>query len=109
MKKYLYDYIKNIDEIISSNNVTQDIIDEHLIKISFFQHERIIHLWVTITYAIIFFLSLICSTHYLIFSFVSVILVCFLIPYIRHYFKLENGVQYLYKQYDMMKLLNKKG
>ena len=34
MKKYLYDYIKNIDEIISSNNVTQDIIDEHLIKTS---------------------------------------------------------------------------
>ena len=54
MKKYLYDYIKEIDEIISSKKVKEDIISNHLVKIQFFQHERLIHLIVTIFYALFF-------------------------------------------------------
>lgn len=50
MKKYLYDYIKEIDEIIENKKINQKIIDEHLTKIQFFQHERLIHLLVTLFY-----------------------------------------------------------
>ena len=103
MKEYLYNYIKETDELLNSNKkINDDIINKHLIKISFFQHERLIHLLVTLFYAFIFivFMSL-GFIHYLFFI-ISVILMVFLLFYIIHYFRLENGVQYLYKQYDKM-------
>lgn len=108
MRKYLYDYIALIDDKIRNHHIDDEVIKEHLIKIQFFQHERLIHLFVTLTYAILLFISLIVSLKVMIFRFISLILMAFLIPYVRHYFKLENGVQYLYKQYDMMRNINEK-
>ena len=103
MKKYLYDYIKEIDNIIDNNEVNKDIIDNHLIKISFFQHERLIHLIVTVFYALLFLIFMALGFIHYIFFFIDAILFVFLLCYIIHYFRLENGVQYLYKQYDEMK------
>ena len=107
MKKYLYDYIKEIDKLLDSNkDIKDDLIKKHLIKINFFQHERLIHLLVTLFYAVIFLIFMgLCYIHYIFFS-VAGILLIFLICYVLHYFHLENGVQYLYKQYD--KMLEKK-
>ena len=53
MKKYIYDYIEKIDKLLEDNpkNI-EKIREEHLIKISFFQHERLIHLLVTLFYCI---------------------------------------------------------
>ena len=103
MKKYLYNYIKEIDKLINSNKkITKDVIDSHLIKISFFQHERLIHLLVTLFYSLIFIVFMgLGFVHYLFFS-IALILIIFVIFYIIHYFHLENGVQYLYKQYEEM-------
>ena len=104
MKKYLYDYILRIDELLNSRNkISKDIIDEHLIKISFFQHERLIHLLVTLFYALIFITFIAFGFIHWIFFISALIVSIFLIFYIIHYFRLENGVQYLYKQYDLMK------
>lgn len=103
MRKYITDYIENIDKIINDKKYNKKIIDEHLIKISFFQHERLIHLLVTLFYALIFILFLALITLTYLFAFIAFILCIFLIFYIRHYFYLENCVQYMYKQYDLMK------
>ena len=104
MKKYLYDYIKEIDLLLESNKKIKDeVIENHLIKISFFQHERLIHLLVTLFYAFIFLIFLGLGIIHFIFYIIALILMIFLICYIIHYFHLENGVQYLYKQYDKMK------
>ena len=103
MKKYLYDYIKEIDELLKSKKkIMEDTIKNHLIKISFFQHERLIHLLVTLFYAILFLVFLALGFIHYIFFIITIILLVFLICYIIHYFHLENGVQYLYKQYDEM-------
>ena len=56
MKQYLYDYIEYIDKIIEEGRVSNQLLNEHLVKINFFQHERIIHLFVTLTYALLFFI-----------------------------------------------------
>ena len=103
MKKYLYNYIKKIDdELDGSKKITDDIVEKHLIKIKFFQHERLIHLLVTLFYAVIFLIFMgLCYIHYIFFP-IAIILLIFLICYVLHYFRLENGVQYLYKQYDKM-------
>lgn len=102
MKKYLYDYIKEIDELINNKKINKDIVNNHLVKISFFQHERLIHLLVTLFYALLFILFLGLGFLYWMFFIIAFILLVFLICYIIHYFHLENGVQYLYKQYDKM-------
>ena len=44
--------------------------------------------------------------HYIFFP-ISLIGFIFLIFYVVHYFRLENGVQYLYKQYDKMLKMKK--
>ncbi len=103
MKKYLYGYIREIDEELKKEKVGEEIIQEHLIKISFFQHERLIHLMVTLAYALLALCSFAVSTFAPMFVFIGIILVLFLIPYVLHYFHLENGVQYLYKQYDELR------
>lgn len=104
MKKYLYDYIKNIDLILKENKKVdyKKLKEEHLIKIKFFQHERLIHLIVTLFYALFTFIVFSFIKIFLLFIFIALILLVFLIFYVVHYFRLENGVQYLYKQYDFI-------
>ncbi len=102
MREYLGNYVKEIDEKIKSKNITEKDIENHLIKIEFFQHERLIHLLVTLAYGIFLFLSVIIFTQIWIFVIVIYIALIFLLFYVRHYFFLENHVQYLYKQYDQM-------
>ena len=99
--------IKYIDEFIKLAENKEVSKEEMLTKISFFQHERLIHLLVTLFYALftIFFFALISVSW--IFVIPTVPLFVFLICYILHYFKLENRVQYLYKLYD--NLVSKKG
>ena len=95
MKKYMYDYIGFVE-----NNKNKVSCEEILAKIMFFQHERLIHLIITIFYAILFLLFLVLITISYIFIIPSFILMIFLIFYLIHYFRLENGVQYLYVLYD---------
>lgn len=104
MKKYLYDYIKNIDLILKENKKVdyKKLKEEHLIKIKFFQHERLIHLIVTLFYALFTFIVFSFIKIFLPFIFIALILLIFLIFYVVLYFRLENGVQYLYKQYDLI-------
>ena len=103
MKKYLYDYIKKIDSVLEEERIDKKIVEEHLIKITFFQHERLIHLLVTLAYALLALISFAISTFSPMFVFIGIILVLFLIPYVMHYFHLENGVQDLYKHYDELR------
>ncbi len=99
MKRYLYDYIYDIDKKIKNKKYTNDDIKEHLIKIGFFQHERLIHLLVTLFFAAISIVFTVLSLHYLnvLMAVVTIILYVMVMFYIKHYYDLENGVQYLYK------------
>lgn len=105
MKKRLKDYIKYMDEILKKENIYyEEEIKKHLIQISFFQHERLIHLIVTGIFAImtlIIFLYALTYTSLMIIILTGLFLIL-LVPYIRHYYILENGVQYMYKQYDKL-------
>lgn len=107
MREYLKEYIDSIEEVINSKKVNKDIIEEHLIKISFFQHERLIHLLVTLFYALVLLLFIGLTLCSYIFIPIVLILLVFVILYIYHYFYLENHIQYMYKQYDKLKKLDK--
>lgn len=104
MKEYLKSYVQEIDTLLNSKKkITEAIVSDHLIKIQFFQHERLVHLFVTLFYGIFTFLSFFIVAAVPYFAIISLILVVFLVAYVYHYFFLENNVQYLYKQYDKLK------
>ena len=86
MREYLGDYIKDVDDKIKNKNVTEKDIENHLIKIKLF-----------------LFLSVIISLKVWLFLIILYLALIVLIFYVRHYFFLENHVQYLYKEYDQMK------
>lgn len=106
MREYIDGYVKHTDKLIDDNKYNNDFIEDHLIMIKFFQHERVIHLVITLFYAvftILFFALGVLSNLFLI---IAIILCIFLICYIYHYFYLENHIQYMYKQYNKMKKLD---
>lgn len=80
------------------------VLQEHLVQVSFFQHERLIHLIVTVTFAILTMIALAiyCIAEYMPMLALIVLLLVLLIPYIGHYYTLENEVQKMYQQYDEM-------
>ena len=82
-----------------------DEINNHLVKIKFFQHERLVHLLVTLFFALFLLISLYLSLKESLFIIVVLILLVMLIFYVKHYFFLENSVQELYKKYD--EIINK--
>lgn len=110
MEKRILTYRHFMDEMIKeilekhdkSKEELELIRQEHLTQVSFFQHERLIHLIVTVTFAILEILSLLMTliNADLFALLLAVVVLVLLIPYIRHYYILENEVQKMYKQYD---------
>lgn len=105
MKERILAYRKRIDGCLSGEIEVEDwnkLLDEHLIQIGFFQHERLIHLLVTLTFAVLTISSvyIILATSYFPLAALTLMLLLLLIPYIAHYYLLENEVQKMYKQYD---------
>ena len=79
MKKYLYEYINYV-----INNKNEIDLEDMLIKINFFQHERLIHLIITLFYVIMFLIFLILVSISYIFIIPAFILLIFVIFYIIH-------------------------
>lgn len=107
MKKRMIGYLKYAEDISSKDLDPEEkelVRRNLLIQIGFFQHERMIHLIVTVTFAIISMITLICIliSDNLILSILLLLLLFMLIPYVNHYFRLEWGVQKLYTFYDRL-------
>jgi Ca2+/Na+ antiporter len=103
-----------IDHVLEHNDTGltyEQIIEEHKVHLSFFMHERLVHLLVMLTFAILafgtfFILMLNFSIGLLVLLALFLVL---LVPYIIHYYLLENSVQKMYRQYDkLVKIVNGK-
>lgn len=101
LKDYL-EYARRMSEAGLSKEEKRLLHPKMLQQISFFQHERLVHLIVTMTFAIMAILSMAASvtTGSLPLLGLFAAFLVLLVPYIRHYFILENGVQKLYEYYD---------
>ena len=105
MKKRIVGYRKRIDALLAQppqGTNWNAVLREHLTQISFFQHERLIHLIVTVTFALltVIALAIYCIACYMPMLPLIILLLVLLIPYIGHYYTLENEVQKMYVQYD---------
>lgn len=91
----------------NTQEIIRDKLEEHLVQVGFFQHERLIHLIVTVTFALLELLAIVLSviSDSLFTLLLPVVILILLVPYIRHYYILENEVQKMYVQYDRMRRL----
>ncbi|MCI8508011.1 MAG: hypothetical protein HFJ06_05560 [Lachnospiraceae bacterium] len=98
-------YIDNLLDTQEEGINWEEEIQKHLVQIAFFAHERLIHLIVTVTFAILTVMAFLYTIDNFSVSMVLLIfaLMCLMVPYIKHYFLLENSVQDMYEQYDKMK------
>lgn len=103
IKQYMT-YINQLLESEEENIDWEEEMKKHLVQIAFFAHERFIHLVVTVLFALM-------TTMVFLYTFsnfsiplllLMILLMGLLIPYIKHYFLLENSVQDMYEQYDKM-------
>ncbi|MBR4112981.1 MAG: hypothetical protein IKK53_08130 [Ruminiclostridium sp.] len=101
MKKEISAYLDFVRLQIKGKNVTNEFLEMLLTRIKFYQHERLIHLIVTMTFAIMtvisFFMLVTEGTAAAVL--LSVLFLCLTVPYVMHYYFLENSVQALYKLY----------
>ena len=104
------DIEKTDTEEQAMQEMVQDKLKEHLVQVGFFQHERLIHLIVTVTFALLEMLAIVLSviSDSLFTLLLPIVILILLIPYIRHYYILENEVQKMYVQYDRMLRLQRK-
>lgn len=109
MEKRILTYRNYIDDLLLREDADWERIrEEHLVQIGFFQHERLIHLIVTVIFALLAVFSI--GMAFLLMAFgtegagswllVVAAFLVLLIPYVRHYYILENEVQKMYRQYD---------
>ena len=97
-------YIDN-DMQTAGEEKTRRVLAEFEIKISYFQHERLIHLMVTLSFALFLLLSI--GSIFLFpseFQISAILLTCIFfgltIGYVFHYYFLENSVQKMYHMRD---------
>lgn len=107
MKNRILGYRTRIDRILEKNAPDtnwEELLSEHLVQIGFFQHERLVHLMVTLAFALFaimtIFLTMFSPSPGL-FA-LTILFLVLLIPYIQHYYLLENETQKMYVQYDKM-------
>ena len=84
--------------------ITEDLLSYHQQKIQYFQHERLIHLLVTLTVglALLFSVFITFLIPKPVIFFIDALFFLLFIPYLIHYRGLENGVQRLYKITDQL-------
>ena len=112
MGKRIKDYVAIMLKVASEKDAIKrnkdEILREMLVQIGFFQHERLIHLIVTVLFAFLTIFTVACScfldsSYGMMFLLLCVLCLILLVPYIHHYYVLENGVQKLYEIYDTIR------
>ncbi|MBR2088928.1 MAG: hypothetical protein IJ905_00730 [Fibrobacter sp.] len=108
MLKKISDYELELWDMVDSG---QPLTAEQLLSIrthiGFFQHERLVHELVMILFALLTvggILFLIVHPEIAVFA-LDVLFFALLVPYVKHYFGLENGVQRLYDLYERLEKL----
>lgn len=103
MGSYISTYMKSVEKAIENNETDYDALKrEHLVQIGFIQHERLIHLMVTIMCCILLFIGMCVffisgMTAFLI---VDGLLLVLVFSYLIYYFFIENSTQKLYRMYN---------
>lgn len=107
MTKQITAYLLFLEEFFAAEHTVEELLKQRgelLQRIAFYQHERIVHLIVTMSFAIFFLLSLGLwfANNGIGLMLLTVLLLVMTIAYIKHYYFLENSVQKMYLYYFKM-------
>ncbi len=114
MGEKLKKYIESLQLLLESGDKIENIGEikkELLAEIQFWQHERLIHLMVTFLFALLTMSTFFVFVFYQSIAVLVLLLalLILLVPYIMHYYRLENGVQTLYVFYEELTRREKSG
>lgn len=106
MYRYLLEHEKWVTGLLASDE-EQDwnaIKGYHMAQIGFLQHERLIHLIITLAFALFMLSSVVITAIYPVWPMhlLVVLLTVLEVFYIIHYYRLENGVQRWYRIYEQI-------
>lgn len=104
MTKQIREYLELLERFFAEEHSEEELLkmrSELLQRIAFYSHERLIHLIVTMSFAVFFLLGLLMCflTDNKGMIALTVLFLLLLIPYIKHYYFLENSVQKMYLYY----------
>ncbi len=111
MTKQIKDYLEYLRLFLDGEHTREEYAQELArlhVRIGFFSHERLVHLLVMLGFAIFFLLSLFMALTvggaglYIL----SALFLVLLVPYIKHYYFLENSVQKMYLIYNKLEQLS---
>ncbi|MEL4105396.1 hypothetical protein AAFA46_00960 [Oscillospiraceae bacterium WX1] len=108
MRGYCRKYEQDVRSRLASGEMNGALLTLHTLKISWLQHERLVHLLVTCLVSVLFLFSigLFLAIGTLLTLLLILIVAVLLAAYIRHYYFLENTVQAWYRLYDEMNAKN---
>lgn len=104
MTKQITEYLNFLEEYFSAEHSENENAAQRaamLNRIAFYQHERIVHLFVTLGFALFFLISLalLLIKGGVGLAVLTLLFLILLVPYIKHYWFLENSVQKMYIYY----------
>lgn len=104
MTKQIKAYLALLEQFFSVEHEDEELLKmraELLQRIAFYQHERLIHLLVTLFFAVFFLISLALTLTVGGWGPIAltILFLGLLVPYIKHYYFLENSVQKMYTYY----------
>ena len=104
MTKQIKAYLALLEQFFSVEHENEELLKmrgELLQRIAFYQHERLVHLLVTLFFAVFFLISL--ALMLTVGGWgpiaLTILFLGLLVPYIKHYYFLENSVQKMYTYY----------
>lgn len=104
MTKQIKAYLALLEQFFSVEREKDELLKmrgELLQRIEFYQHERLIHLIVTMSFAVFFLIALALTLTVGGWGAITltILFLGLLVPYIKHYYFLENSVQKMYTFY----------
>lgn len=104
MTKQIREYLELLEQFFSVSHSDEETLKmkaELLQRIAFYSHERLVHLIITMFFAVFFLLALLMCllTKNAGLAVLAILLLVMLAAYIKHYYFLENSVQKMYLYY----------
>jgi len=107
MTKQIREYLEQLQLFLDGEHSRDEYVQEMKrlhVRIGFFSHERLVHMFIMLAFAIFFLMTLFMA---LIQGSIGIyVLALLLIPYIKHYYFLENSVQKMYLIYNKLEQLS---
>lgn len=103
MTKMLRAYLLRVRAALADDSTDCDALQRDLLAhLAFFQHERLVHLIITLAFAVMLIASFLLPLE-LAYIIIRLALLALTAAYVAHYYFLENSVQELYRLYDALR------